>query len=226
MELKEKAVTKPRRQRSASSRGDVQGGTPRKGADLAPARGSASAATVLARTPGEDLQGRLGELVRRGQRQRRALIDQLAVVLTPTTQPVVDDGLVLQARRNAELRQRLLREHAVVTSAQVAEMAGSAARNKAALAAGWRKDGRIFGVPLPTGEYVFPTVQFDDVGHPRSDMRILIGVFPKDAREWQLFAWLATPNGWLAGALPFAVLQSDADAVVKAASQEFDGSRW
>jgi hypothetical protein len=192
-----------------------------------------AAATRITSTPradqpaaADELHRTMADLIRRGQMQMRNVIDQLATILTPTAQPVVDDGFVLQARRNAELRQRLLHDYPVITSAQVAEMAHSTAQNRAALAASWRKDGRIFGVPRPSAEYVFPTLQFSDDGQPLPGMRAVIAAFPEDAREWQLFAWLATPNAWLEGRLPLSLLRTDPSSVARAAAEEFTASRW
>jgi hypothetical protein len=53
---------------------------------------------------------------------------------------------VLQARRNALAREELFKEFGAYTSAEVADLAGSKAANKAALANRWKQEGRIFSV--------------------------------------------------------------------------------
>ena len=57
-------------------------------------------------------------------------------------------AVVLQARRNAEARDALIREFGLLTSADVADLAGSTAKNRAALAKRWKQEGKIFSVPL------------------------------------------------------------------------------
>jgi hypothetical protein len=160
--------------------------------------------------------------------QRKEMWDRLVGALAPEARPVPDEGFVLQARRNAELRSRLLDEFRVLTSAQVATVAGSAASNRAALATRWRQEGRIFGVLSPSGggEYVYPSFQFTAAGQPRPSLRRLIEVFPPSSREWQLFAWLTAPNGWLDRQRPLDRIDGVPETVLRAAAMEFDASRF
>jgi hypothetical protein len=162
------------------------------------------------------------------QTQSREVWERLVGALAPPARPVPDEGFVLQARRNAELRGRLLREWRVLTSAQVADVAGSAAGNRAALATRWRQEARIFGVPAQGGggEYVYPSFQFTPDGQPRANLRQLIEAFPVAAREWQLFAWLTGASGWLDGQRPLDRVDEDPQAVLRAAAMEFDASRF
>jgi Protein of unknown function (DUF2384) len=160
--------------------------------------------------------------------QSKEILERLVAALVPDARPIPDEGFVLQARRNAELRNRLLEQYKVLSSTQVAELAGSAAANKAATATRWRHEGRIFGVPAPgtTSEYVYPSFEFLPEGQPRPNLRRVIAVFPEGAREWQLFAWLTGPNGWLAGRVPLEVLDEDPSRVERAAVEEFNTARF
>jgi hypothetical protein len=69
-------------------------------------------------------------------------------------------------------------------------------------------------------------LQFLPEGQPRPHLRQVITAFREHAREWQLFAWLTSPNGWLAGRPPLEVLDADPGKVAQAASNEFDTARF
>ena len=66
---------------------------------------------------------------------------ELIEALMPVPLAVPTPAAVLQARRNAEARTALLREFGALRSAEVAELAGSRAGNRAALANRWRSEG-------------------------------------------------------------------------------------
>jgi hypothetical protein len=122
---------------------------------------------------------------------------------------------VLQARRNAEARNQLLREFGGLTSGEVAEHAGSRAKNRAALANRWKQEGRIFSVPHQGAE-IFPGLQFDEHGQPREKVREVVAALSAWS-PWELALWFIAANGWLDGRRPVDLLGTDSEAVVRAA---------
>ena len=68
------------------------------------------------------------------------------------------------AMRTAVLAVRL-GELAGASAEELADMHGSRARNRFALATRWARDGRVFSVPLGNRS-VFPAFQFDEHGEP------------------------------------------------------------
>jgi hypothetical protein len=110
--------------------------------------------------------------------------------VVPTT------GTASQAVRNATARRAFLAELPTLTSAEVASSAGSAAKNVAALATRWRKEGRIFAVPWG-GELRYPAFQFDDAGVPLPVVRSVLEVFRGIGSDWQVALWFATPSPYL-----------------------------
>ena len=75
-------------------------------------------------------------------------------------------GAVLQAHRNSVARDALAAEFGLLSSSDVAELSGSAARNAGATAARWRAAGRIFAVTSGGKAALFPGFQFDAGGQP------------------------------------------------------------
>jgi hypothetical protein len=136
-----------------------------------------------------------------------------------TSCSVPTPAAVLQARRNAEARDTLLQEFGAFTSAELAELAGSKAKNKAALAHRWRQEGRIFSV-LHHGDAYFPGFQFDAEGRPREVVARVIEALGPESSDWELALWLTSPCGWLGGARPVDLLEGDPQSVAEAARRE------
>ncbi|HEX3529544.1 MAG TPA: hypothetical protein VH988_20990 [Thermoanaerobaculia bacterium] len=126
---------------------------------------------------------------------------------------------VLQARRNALAREELFKEFGAYTSAEVADLAGSKASNKAALANRWKQEGRIFSVTHHGATY-FPAFQFDDQGRPRPVLAQVIASLGSKSTEWELALWFMGNTGWLDGKRPVDLLESDPNAVAEAAASE------
>ena len=95
--------------------------------------------------------------------ERRAQMERTIEAMLPPGIPSA--AALLQAHRNAEAREALLGEFGAITSSGVADLAGSRAKNRAALANRWRKEGRIFAVPHH-GQSYFPGFQFGAEGRP------------------------------------------------------------
>jgi hypothetical protein len=155
-------------------------------------------------------------LWRREYSERNARMIEAMMPRTPVPLPLE----VLQARRNAEAREAMLREFGALTSAQVGERAGSKSPNRAALAHKWKSDGRIFSVPHQGTNY-FPGYQFDSEGQPipviAEVIRILHSLSP-----WQLALWFVSRTGWVGDRRPVDLLTTEPARVVRAAEREIE----
>lgn len=102
---------------------------------------------------------------------------------------------VTQALRNADLRTAFLAEVGALTSAEVAQLAGSKAKNSSALAGRWRSARRIFAVPWG-GETLYPAFQLAD-GEPRPIIARILQAFGERPSGWEVALWFATPSAYL-----------------------------
>jgi hypothetical protein len=150
------------------------------------------------------------------RRQERA--EALIEAMLPRAE-VPSPVAVLQARRNAVAREALIREFGALSSVQVAELAGSQAKNRAALAHRWKEEGRIFAVSYQ-GTTGFPSFQFDASGRPRPVIAEIIDVLGRRSSEWELALWFIAETGWLGGRRPVDLLDRQPEAVLEAARQE------
>jgi len=68
------------------------------------------------------------------------------------------------------------------------------------------------------GEYLLPMFQFEraDMG-PRADVATVLRELGPTFEDWDLAAWFALPNSWLADEAPIDVLDRDLEAVRQAA---------
>jgi hypothetical protein len=145
-------------------------------------------------------------------------IEELTGALTPAIQ-LPTPAVLLQARRNAGARSELLSEFGALTAAEVAELAGSEARNTSALAGRWRREGRLLAVEHHGTAY-YPAFQFDSDGKPRPIVQeVLEHLSVPDTTAWQQALWFTTANGWLDGQRPVDVLDEHPDAVAAAARE-------
>ena len=140
-----------------------------------------------------------------------------AVVEQLTPRRPASRGALLQARRNAVARDELAAEFGLYSSSEIAELAGSRAKNAAATAARWRDAGRIFAVTM-AGTALFPGFQFA-AGQPVSVIARVIDVLGRRLEPWALALWFTGDNSWLGGARPVDSLTTDADEVVRAAGE-------
>jgi hypothetical protein len=146
--------------------------------------------------------------------QLEQLVEQMTPELSLPTEPKLR-----QARRNAEARTQLLQEFGALTGDQIGEE-HSQAQNRHALAARWRKEGRIFGVPY-RGQTLYPAFQFDAVsGEVKPSIRDVLAQLPRDRMsEWETALWWTAANGWLAGRRPVDVLDNEPEVAAAAASR-------
>ncbi|HSS51246.1 MAG TPA: hypothetical protein VLX28_20075 [Thermoanaerobaculia bacterium] len=153
--------------------------------------------------------------------QQHRTFERLIDAMLPES-PLPTPSAVLQARRNAEAREKLIREFGVLSSSDVASLAGSKAKNKAALANRWKQEGRIFSVPLRGAEY-FPAYQFDEKGQPLPVIGRVLATLGGESREWELALWFTSANGWVDGRCPVDLLRSEPEEVAQAAEREAEG---
>jgi hypothetical protein len=169
-------------------------------------------------TPAELEALALARLLLRATEQRKVRAEALIEAMLPP-ETVPSPVAVLQARRNAEAREALLREFGLLTSLQVAEWAGSQAKNRAALAHRWKEEGKIFAVQHG-GTTGFPAFQFDPSGRPRAVIADIITTLGSRSSEWELALWFLAETGWLGGRRPVDLLDSEPQTVFEAARQE------
>ncbi len=148
--------------------------------------------------------------------RRRQRMERTIEAMLPAGIP--GKAAVLQARRNAEARAELLGEFGALTSSEVADLAGSKAGNRAALANRWRKEGRIFSISHH-GQIYFAGFQFGADGRPLPAIAEVLSAFG-DGGGWQTALWFTAANGWLGGARPVDMLASDPERVADAARRE------
>jgi hypothetical protein len=137
--------------------------------------------------------------------------------LAPAEEPSAAE--ILQLQRNAEARRAFLSEFGALTSKQLAEMVGSRASNRAALANRWKAQGRIFAVDAG-GQRLFPAFQFAEDGQPRAAIAEVLAAFGRKASGWQTALWFAGANGWLGGKRPVDLLGPAPEAVAETARRE------
>jgi hypothetical protein len=150
----------------------------------------------------------------------RGSMEGLVEAMVPASS-VPSPAAVLQARRNAAAREALLQEFGALSSADIAELAGSRAANKAALANRWKQEGRIFAVGHRGATY-YPGFQFDSEGRPREGVARVLGALSGKLSDWGLALWWTGANGFLGGARPVDLLDSQPDRVAEAAVREVE----
>jgi hypothetical protein len=158
-------------------------------------------------------------LIYRGADSRAgADLDRMTQAMTPEI-PVPSPAVVLQARRNAEARTELFTEFGALTASQVAELSGSEAKNRSALAGRWRREGKLVAVEHH-GTVYYPAFQFDQDGKPRPVVEsVLEQLHDPQMTSWQQTLWFTTANGWLDGRRPVDLLVSEPSAVIAAARE-------
>ena len=115
----------------------------------------------------------------------------------------------------------MLDEFGAVTSAEVADLAGSTADNRSATANRWRQERRIFGVRHQDVLY-YPGFQFGGDGRPLPVVHDVLDVLSGHGlTDWEVALWFTTTTtGSLGDRRPVDLLNDDPDAVVEAARRE------
>jgi hypothetical protein len=146
-----------------------------------------------------------------------ARLEALVEQMMPQVDLLSEASAVL-SQRNSQARTELLSEFGALTGEQIAEER-SQAKNRHALAARWRKEGRLFGVPY-NGQTVYPAFQFDDDDALRPVIAEVLQSLPTDRMSpWETALWWTSSNGWLHGRRPVDLLDDDPRAVATAAAR-------
>jgi len=128
------------------------------------------------------------------------------------------DAVLDQARRNAALRARFLKNFECLDAEGVHKIYGSKAENTAALAAKWRKEGRIFGMEYRSKQ-LHPVFQFDEDGKPKPIIKEILGALGAEMGPWQKAIWFTAENPLLGRRRPADLLEEDPEEVLRVASQ-------
>ena len=157
------------------------------------------------------MAGRIVALRRREMTERNieALVD---LYLQGEERADVDREL---EQDNAELRAGYLREVPTYTAADIHKlMHGSQLSNPSEPASRWKREKRVFAVPVGRAQ-LFPRFQFAD-GNPLPVIKEVLKRLPDGMTPWQIAFWFQSGNGWLDGRSPEEAL-GDEDAVLNAA---------
>lgn len=135
---------------------------------------------------------------------------------------------VEMAQRLGARHARILDEFGFLSAAQLADLNGSTASNRAALADNWRKRGQVFAVPHPDRTIrerdVYPAFQFEN-GKPRKIIKDVLDAFGGRRPPWKVALWFTSANGLLPGsARPVDLLAEAPDAVSVAARRDAEGA--
>ncbi len=116
--------------------------------------------------------------------------------------------------RLAELKD----EFGLLTSEDIAQLAGGSLKNPSSLATGWARRGKIVAIKAGVGN-LYPGFQFDLVtGSPLPVMADLVAVWGT-TDPVGLALWCVSPNEWLSGARPVDLLTRDPAGVHAAATR-------
>lgn len=96
---------------------------------------------------------------------------------------------------NALLRKRYLDQHKTLTSGQIRLASGLKTRNPSEPASRWKRQGKIFGLPVGRADR-YPAFQFID-GRPRPEVTEILTALPRSMSPWQIAFWFASGNGWI-----------------------------
>lgn len=142
---------------------------------------------------------------------------QSAVTSTP---PAVLSAIAEQELRWRDIESR----HGLLDSAQVADLTGSAARNRAGTASHLRTTGKALAV-FRGGRYLFPGFQFTADGRVHPVVSKVIAVMAGEGwRPESIVEWLDSPNGYLGGRTPIERITDEA-AVLNAATNAAHAGR-
>ena len=141
---------------------------------------------------------------------------RLIEMAMPMVSERTSSAVIYQARRNASLRAEFLRTCELLDAEQVHALYGSSAKNRAALAARWRSDRKIFAIEHQ-GRLLYPAFQFDEVGRPKAVIGKVLEALGHGTGPWQTAIWFTTPNSWLDRRRPLDLLEREPDRVIDAA---------
>ena len=137
----------------------------------------------------------------------------LAAIRTPDTPSNLVADLEVD---NAILRAQYLDDHKTYTSREIRELSGFATRNPSEPASRWKRNRRIFGVPVGNQDH-YPAFQFAE-GRPRPEIARILTELPADMSPWQIAFWFASSNRWIEDDKPPQEGLDEIDRVLAAAA--------
>lgn len=179
--------------------------------------GMSEMAIALQGLPGGARLIRLIAIRLRGMRDEAEREGAVLDGILPPIEVLSGDALT-QLHWNGVARAEALREFGALNSAQLAEERGSDTANPHTTTSRWVSAGRVFAVETPAGR-VFPAFQFVR-GAPRPVISRILAALKGQVRGWELLLWFTGSNGFLEGARPVDLLESDPDHVVAAAAYQ------
>ena len=148
---------------------------------------------------------------------RRLEIERLVDAMSPAVE-VPPPEVVEEARRQATMRARMLKDFGGFSATELAEAGGSAAANRSQLAYRWRRDNKVFAVTYRKAAW-YLGFQFDERGRPLPVVADVLREL-EGWDEWAVAAWFVRPNGLLDRQRPVDLLSEDPDAVGDAAKHD------
>lgn len=145
---------------------------------------------------------------------------ELIESMTPADVPTA--ATVLQARRNSAARMAVAREFGLLSADEVAELRGSTAANRSALASRWKQEGRLLAVQHH-GRDRFPGFQLDAEGRP---VPAIADIVARLGQGWETALWLVASNPDLDDDRPVDRLRDDPAAVIAAAEREAEAVEY
>ena len=116
------------------------------------------------------------------------------------------------------------RRYGLYSSADVAALVGSTARNRSEYASNLRSKGQVLAVAR-RGRYVYPAFQFSAAGRVHQVVPAVLAVLrDQDWDPESIILWMTAPNGYLGGDAP-ADRIDDTDAVLDAATNAAHAGR-
>ena len=160
---------------------------------------------------------RLLDAVLASTRRDRQVFEETVEAMTPESVP--SQPAVEQMRRNAEARHRFLAEHGALASEEVAEIAGSRARNRAARAYRLQRGQKVFAVRYH-GRTLFPAFQFEADGEVRLAIpQVLRALHDRGLSGWEMALWFVAGSSFLGGRRPLDLLDEDPELVIEHAAR-------
>ncbi len=120
-------------------------------------------------------------------------------------EPITTDEVL--ARRDGELRDRLLRSGSL-TNSEIASLRGVRVASARSFVARERRRHRLFTVRHGRNVIV-PRILIDDDGNPTAATQAVEVLQPLGLDGWELWSWIASPSGWLSGDTPTAVFSTN-----------------
>jgi hypothetical protein len=151
---------------------------------------------------------------------RQDSLEDLVLALLPKRPPEPTQlrALAMQAKaRNA-----ILGSGDWMTAKQIAEVAQFSASNPSAQPSKWKREKRIFSLPLKGTDY-YPAYGMDPgTDRPLKALGEVIKAFGSAKDDWGLAYWFSSANSFLGGKRPQDLLASDPKAVLAAVQDELE----